>query len=148
MLFCQSKPSDFLPFLLTSPSSLLKGDVTRYDSQRRCWVQHIAAMLEQLLLVLLLFLVLLLLFFIYLFIYYFFLITAIFNLIPSGLGASAEETAVEQFLKDAVSVSDSLVRVVRKADSYKNNAVLKISGIVWTGPLMECGLAGFPRFEK
>ena len=84
----------------------------------------------------------------YLFIYYFFLITAIFNLIPSGLGASAEETAVEQFLKDAVSVSDSLVRVVRKADSCKNNAVLKISGIVWTGPLMECGLAGFPRFEK
>ena len=84
----------------------------------------------------------------YLFIYLFFLITAIFNLIPSGLGASAEETAVEQFLKDAVSVSDSLVRVVRKADSCKNNAVLKISGIVWTGPLMECGLAGFPRFEK
>ena len=84
----------------------------------------------------------------YFFYYYFFLITAIFNLIPSGLGASAEETAVEQFLKDAVSVSDSLVRVVRKADSCKNNAVLKISGIVWTGPLMECGLAGFPRFEK
>ena len=82
------------------------------------------------------------------FIFYFFLITAIFNLIPSGLGASAEEIAVEQFLKDAVSVSDSLVRVVRKADSCKNNAVLKISGIVWTGPLMECGLAGFPRFEK
>lgn len=97
-------------------------------------------MLEQLLLVLLLFLVLLLLLL--------FLITAIFNLIPSGLGASAEEIAVEQFLKDAVSVSDSLVRVVRKADSCKNNAVLKISGIVWTGPLMECGLAGFPRFEK
>ena len=84
----------------------------------------------------------------YLFIYLFFLITAIFNLIPSGLGASAEDIAVEQFLKDAVSVSDSLVRVVRKADSCKNNAVLKISGIVWTGPLMECGLAGFPRFEK
>ena len=84
----------------------------------------------------------------HLFIYLFFLITAIFNLIPSGLGASAEDIAVEQFLKDAVSVSDSLVRVVRKADSCKNNAVLKISGIVWTGPLMECGLAGFPRFEK
>ena len=84
----------------------------------------------------------------YYYYYYYFLITAIFNLIPSGLGASAEEIAVEQFLKDAVSVSDSLVRVVRKADSCKNNAVLKISGIVWTGPLMECGLAGFPRFEK
>ena len=83
-----------------------------------------------------------------LFYFLFFLITAIFNLIPSGLGASAEEIAVEQFLKDAVSVSDSLVRVVRKADSFKNNAVLKISGIVWTGPQMECGLAGFPRFEK
>ena len=83
-----------------------------------------------------------------LFYFIFFLITAIFNFIPSGLGASAEEIAVEQFLKDAVSVSDSLVRVVRKADSCKNNAVLKISGIVWTGPLMECGLAGFPRFEK
>ena len=106
-------------------------------------------MLEQLLLVLLLFLLLLLLLLLlFYFIFYFFLITAIFNLIPSGLGASAEEIAVEQFLKDAVSVSDSLVRVVRKADSYKNNAVLKISGIVWTGPLMECGLAGFPRFEK
>ena len=51
-----------------------------------------------------------LLFFIY---FLFFLITAIFNLIPSGLGASAEEIAVEQFLKHAVSVSDSLVRVVR-----------------------------------
>ena len=85
---------------------------------------------------------------IYYYYFLFFLITAIFNLIPSGLGASAEEIAVEQFLKDAVSVSDSLVRVVRKADSCKNNAVLKISGIVWTGPLMECGLAGFPRFEK
>ena len=84
----------------------------------------------------------------YLFIYLFFLITAIFNLIPRGLWASAEDIAVEQFLKDAVSVSDSRVRVVRKADSCKNNAVLKISGIVWTGPLMECGLAGFPRFEK
>ena len=84
----------------------------------------------------------------YYYYFLFFLITAIFNLIPSGLGASAEEIAVEQFLKDAVSVSDSLVRVVRKADSCKNNAVLKISGIVWTGPLMECGLAGFPRFEK
>ena len=106
-------------------------------------------MLEQLLLVLLLFLLLLLLLLLlFYFIFYFFLITAIFNLIPSGLGASAEEIAVEQFLKDAVSVSDSLVRVVRKADSCKNNAVLKISGIVWTGPLMECGLAGFPRFEK
>ena len=105
-------------------------------------------MLEQLLLVLLLFLLLLLLLLLFYFIFYFFLITAIFNLIPSGLGASAEETAVEQFLKDAVSVSDSLVRVVRKADLCKNNAVLKISGIVWTGPLMECGLAGFPRFEK
>ena len=106
-------------------------------------------MLEQLLLVLLLFLLLLLLLLLlFYFIFYFFLITAIFNLIPSGLGASAEEIAVEQFLKEAVSVSDSLVRVVRKADSCKNNAVLKISGIVWTGPLMECGLAGFPRFEK
>ena len=106
-------------------------------------------MWEQLLLVLLLFLLLLLLLLLlFYFIFYFFLITAIFNLIPSGLGASAEEIAVEQFLKDAVSVSDSLVRVDRKADSCKNNAVLKISGIVWTGPLMECGLAGFPRFEK
>ena len=105
-------------------------------------------MWEQLLLVLLLFLLLLLLLLLFYFIFYFFFITAIFNLIPSGLGASAEDIAIEQFLKDAVSVSDSLVRVVRKADSCKNNAVLKISGIVWTGPLMECGLAGFPRFEK
>ena len=105
-------------------------------------------MWEQLLLVLLLFLSLLLLLLLSYFIFYFFLITAIFNLIPSGLGASAEDIAVEQFLKDAVSVSDSLVRVVRKADSCKNNAVLKISGIVWRGPLMECGVAGFPRFEK
>ena len=48
-----------------------------------------------------------------LFYFYLFLITAIFNLIPSGLGASAEEIAVGQFLKHAVSISDSLVRVVR-----------------------------------
>ena len=29
LLFCQSQPTAFLPFSLTSPSSLLEGDVTR-----------------------------------------------------------------------------------------------------------------------
>ena len=146
MLFCQSKPSDFLPFLLTSSSSswcyTIRFAATMLSATHRSNVGTIIIS------IIIIFSITIIIIIIILFYFYLFLITAIFNLIPSGLGASAEEIAVEQFLKDAVSVSDSLVRVVRKADSCKNNAVLKISGIVWTGPLMECGLAGFPRFEK
>ena len=47
LLFCQSKPIAFLPFSLTTPSSLLKGDVIRDDLQRRFLAQHSVAMLEQ-----------------------------------------------------------------------------------------------------
>ena len=41
----ESKPIAILPFSLTSPSSLLKGDVKRNDSQRRVLAQHSVAML-------------------------------------------------------------------------------------------------------
>ena len=47
LLCCQFKAVAFLPFSLPPMSSLLEGDVTRDDSQRRFLAQHSVAMLEQ-----------------------------------------------------------------------------------------------------